>query len=87
MYTIINFLGSIQGLLQHIFASEVITSYSSNWIRLFLLGTSAPLVLCCDWFDRGSRLVKRDLVDLVTVDFDNSNTSPVNWCSSSHHST
>ena len=52
------------------FASELITSYSSNWIRLLLLCTIAPLVLCCDRFDRGSRQVKRDPVDLVTVDYD-----------------
>ena len=35
-----------------------------------LLRTSAPLVLCYDQFDRGSRQVKRDLVDLVTEDYD-----------------
>ena len=29
-----------------------------------------PLVLCCDWFDRGSSQVKRDPVDLVTDDYD-----------------
>ena len=52
-----------------LFASELITSYSSNWIRLLLLCTIAPLVLCCDRFDRGSRQVKRDPVDLVTVDY------------------
>ena len=51
-------------------ASEVIMSYSSNWIMLLLLCTSAPLVLCCDRFDRGSRQVKRDPVDLVTEDYD-----------------
>ena len=53
-----------------IFASEVITSYSSNRITLLLLCISAPLVLRCDQFDRGSRQVKRDLVDLVTEDYD-----------------
>ena len=31
---------------------------------------SAQLVLCCDRFDRGSRQVKRDQVDLLTVDYD-----------------
>ena len=31
----------------------------------------APLVLCCDQFDRGSRQVKRDPVNLVTGDYDN----------------
>ena len=40
-------------------------SYSSNWITLLLLCISAPLALCCDWFECGSRQVKRDLVDLV----------------------
>ena len=34
--------------LNVLFASEVITSYSSNWITLLLLCISAPLVLCCD---------------------------------------
>ena len=46
-----------------LFASKVITSYSSNWITLLLLCTSAPLVLCCDRFDHGSRQVKRDPED------------------------
>ena len=53
-----------------LFASEVTTSYSSNWITLLLLCTSAPLVLCCNRFDHGSRQVKRDSVDLVTEDYD-----------------
>ena len=52
------------------FASKVITSYSSNWIMLLLLCTSAPLVLCCDQFDHGSRQVKGDPVDLLTVNYD-----------------
>ena len=34
------------------------------------LCTSTPLVVCCDRFDRGSRQVKCDLVDLVTEDYD-----------------
>ena len=37
---------------------------------LLLLCTSAPLVLCCDWFDHGSRWIKRDPVDLVIEDYD-----------------
>ena len=37
---------------------------------LLLLCTSAALVLCCDQFDRGSRQVKRDPVDLVMEDYD-----------------
>ena len=45
-------------------------SYSSNWFTLLLLCTSAPLVLCCDQFDRGSRQVKRETVDLITEDYD-----------------
>ena len=53
-----------------LFATEVITSYSSNWIKLLLLCTSAPLVLCCDRFDHGSRQVKRDPVGVVTEDYD-----------------
>ena len=44
-------------------------SYSSNWFMLLLLCTSAPLVLCCDQFDRGSRRVKREPVDLVSEDY------------------
>ena len=51
-------------------ASEVIASYSSNRITQLLLCTSAKLVLCRDQFDRGSRQVKRDQVDLLTVDYD-----------------
>ena len=42
----------------------------NNWITLLLLCTKAPLVLCCDWFDRGSRQVKGDPVDLVMDDYD-----------------
>ena len=53
-----------------IFAGKVMMSYSSNWFTLLLLCTSAPLVLCCDRFDNGSRQVKRDQVDLVTEDYD-----------------
>ena len=48
----------------------MIRSYSSNWITLLLLCTSAPLVLCCDQFDLGSRQIKHDPVDLVTEDCD-----------------
>ena len=54
-----------------LFASEVITSYSSNWITILLLCTSSPLVLCCDRFDHGLRQVKSDPVGLVTEDYDN----------------
>ena len=48
------------------------TSYSSNWFTLLLLHvcTSTPLVLCCDQFDRGSRQVKQEPIDLVTDDYD-----------------
>ena len=47
------------------------TSYSiRNWLTLLLLCTSAPLVLCCDQFDRGSRQAMRELVLLVTEDYD-----------------
>ena len=31
--------------------------------------TRAPLVLCCEQFDRGSRQVKCDPVDVVTEDY------------------
>ena len=44
----------------------MINSFSSNWFTLLLLCTSAPLVLYCDRFDRGSRQVKRKPVDMVT---------------------
>ena len=65
--------------------SEVITSYSqaysiSKWIMLVLLGTSAPLVLCCDRFHHSSRQVKSDPVNLVTEDYDISKASLVNSC-------
>ena len=52
------------------FAGKGMTSYSSNWFMLLLLCSSTPLVLCCDQFDHGSRQVKRELVDLVTGDYD-----------------
>ena len=51
------------------FANKV-TSYSSNWITLLLLCTSAPLVLCCDRFDRCSTRVKHEPVDLIKEDYD-----------------
>ena len=41
-----------------------------TWITLLLLCTRVPLVLCCNQFDRGSRRVKRDPVDLVMEDYD-----------------
>ena len=46
-----------------VFAEKVMTSFSSKWFTPLLLCNSAPLVLCCDWFDRGSRRVKKELVD------------------------
>ena len=49
---------------------QMINSFSSNWFTLLLLCTSAPLVLYCDRFDRGSRQVKRELVDLLMEDYD-----------------
>ena len=48
----------------------MMTSYSSNWLTVLLLCTSAALVLCYDRFDRGSRQVKREPVDLATEDYD-----------------
>ena len=58
-------------MMDALLASKVITSFSSNWITLLLLCTIAPLVLCCDRFNRGSRHAnKRDPVNLVTVDYD-----------------
>ena len=52
------------------FASKVMMSHSSNWFTLLILCISAPLVLCCDQFDRGSRQVKREPVDLIMEDYD-----------------
>ena len=49
---------------------QLINSFSSNWFTLLLLCTSAPLVLYCDRFDRGSRQVKREPVDLLMEDYD-----------------
>ena len=49
---------------------QLINSFSSNWFTLLLLCTNAPLVLYCDRFDRGSRQVKREPVDLVMEDYD-----------------
>ena len=49
---------------------KIINSFSSNWFTLLLLRTSAPLGLYCDRFDRGSRQVKRELVDLLMEDYD-----------------
>ena len=48
----------------------MINSFSSNWFTLLLLCNSAPLVLYCDRFDRGSRQVKREPVDLLMDDYD-----------------
>ena len=49
---------------------QLINSFSSNWFTLLLLCTSAPLVLYCDRFDRGSRQVKREPIDLLMEDYD-----------------
>ena len=57
-------------VMLNLFSSVVITSNSKNGITLLLLCTSAPSVLCCDRFGRGSRQVKCDPVDLVTDDND-----------------
>ena len=55
--------------LYSLFTSIVITSYSSYWISLRLLCTSAPVVLCYDWFNRVSGQIKCDPVNLVMEDF------------------
>ena len=44
----------------------------SNWFTLLLICTSASLGLCGDRFNRGSRKVKREPVDLATEDYDES---------------
>ena len=49
---------------------QLINSFSSNCFTLLLLCTSGPLVLYCGQFDRGSRQVNREPVDLVTEDYD-----------------
>ena len=59
------------------------TAYRSNWFTLLLLRTNAPLVLCCDQFDRGSRQVKRELLDLAMEDYDVSLCLSANIVSSS----
>ena len=41
-----------------------------RWQSDDIIKFSAPLVLCCDQFDRGSRQVKCEPVDLVTEDYD-----------------
>ena len=46
------------------------TSYSSNWFTLLFLCPSAPLILCGDRFDCGSRQVKCEPVDLAVENFD-----------------
>ena len=51
-------------------AGEVMMTYSSNWFTPLLLCTSASLVSCCNQFDRGSRQVKHEPVDLVMEDYD-----------------
>ena len=60
----------VQDCAISVFAGKVMMSYSSKWFKLLLLCTSAPLVLCCDQFDCGSRQVKREPVDLVMEDYD-----------------
>ena len=44
------------------------TTYGSNWFTLLLICTSAPLVMCGDWFDLGPRQVKCERVDPATED-------------------
>ena len=53
----------------------MMTNLSTDFLckfTLLLLCTSAPLVLCCDRFDHGSRQVRREPVDLVMMDYDTS---------------
>ena len=42
----------------------------SNWFTLLLICTSASFGLCGDCFDRGSRKVKREPVNLAMEDYD-----------------
>ena len=58
------------GFTVEVFSIEMIMLQSSNWITLLLPCTSFPLVLCCDHFNHGSRQVKRDPIDPVTMDYD-----------------
>ena len=51
-------LGSI--VVHWISISQSFEDTRSNWFTLLLLCTSAPLILCCDRFDRGSRQAKRE---------------------------
>ena len=64
------FMFSVNINCSYLLAGKVITSYSSHWFMQLLLCASAPLVLCCDQFDRGSKQVKRESVDLVRDDYD-----------------
>ena len=63
-------MGRTFSLGDFVFAGKVMTSYSSNWFMLLLVCPSDPLLLCGDQFDRGSRQVKREPVDLATEDYD-----------------
>ena len=54
----------------YVSAGKMMMSYSSNWFTLLLLYTSAPLVLCDDWFDLSSRQVKCEPVNVATEDYD-----------------
>ena len=58
-------LFAVNDLLFYLFELHIFP----KWFSLLLLCTSAPLVLCCDRFDRGSRQVKHEPVDLVTEDY------------------
>ena len=49
---------------------QLINSFSSNWFTVLLQCTSAPVVLYCDRFDRGSKQVKREPVDPLMEDCD-----------------
>ena len=53
-----------------LFAGKVMKSYSSKWFTPLFLCISAPLVLCRDWFDHGSRQVKHEPVVLITENYD-----------------
>ena len=42
----------------------------NDYVMQIMLCNNAPLVLCCDRFDHGSRQVKHDLVEMVMEDYD-----------------
>ena len=53
-----------------LFAGKLMKSYISYWFKLLLLCIDGPLVLCSYRFDRSSRQVKCEPVDLAKEEYD-----------------